>query len=269
VLRISKFLSGVCRGFGWVAIPALAVAVAISPPPISAAPQEKTPSAASALAVDAVLKELRPKTGVTSADVSFKLTNVSARAIVITNIAASCGCMDPTLPSMPFTLGPGSNTVLSVDIDFFGKRGTLMKTVVIETPIGEKVLSVKLILPEDEESERLRNQQLALADRQAVFKGDCARCHATPAKGKSGKELYTAVCGVCHDTVHRATMVPDLAKVKTPGDRGYWEQWIAHGKKATLMPAFAEKEGGPLTDPQISSLAEWLVERIPAPAKAK
>ena len=36
------------------------------------------------------------------------------------------------------------------------------------------------------------NIQNALADRQAVFKGDCASCHVEKGVGKMGAELYMA-----------------------------------------------------------------------------
>jgi mono/diheme cytochrome c family protein len=49
-----------------------------------------------------------------------------------------------------------------------------------------------------------------------------------------------------------------LKALNRPTPRDYWLQWIAHGKPDTLMPAFAVKEGGPLTEEQIHSLVEWL-----------
>ncbi len=82
---------------------------------------------------------------------------------------------------------------------------------------------------------RAKNQGLAKADRQAVFKGECAKCHAEPTKGKIGRELYAVACGICHEAEHRASMVPDLKALNKPTSRDYWLQWIAHGKADTLM----------------------------------
>ena len=113
------------------------------------------------------------------------------------------------------------------------------------------------------------NQKIALADRQAVFKGDCARCHAAPAKGKMGGELYTAVCGVCHESEHRATMVPDLHNIKQETGREFWTVWITYGKTGSLMPAFSKLQGGPLTDEQIRSLAAFLTTNIPSKVTAQ
>jgi len=110
---------------------------------------------------------------------------------------------------------------------------------------------------------REQNQQLALADRQAVFRGDCASCHADVAKGKQGKELYVAACGVCHEAEHRATMVADLHTAKQERNAEYWHNWITNGKQGSLMPAFATSAGGILDEAQIASLVDYLMKNMP------
>ncbi len=115
--------------------------------------------------------------------------------------------------------------------------------------------------PSDMQDHRARNQSLALADHQAVFRGDCARCHAEPAKDRLGHELYTLVCGICHDAEHRASMVPLLGKSEQSRNAAYWRTWITFGKPGSLMPAFAQALGGPLTREQIESLSEFLTGR--------
>ena len=91
-----------------------------------------------------------------------------------------------------------------------------------------------------------------------MARGECAKCHSEPTKDKTGKALFTTACGICHEAEHRASMVPDLRALKKPTTRDYWLQWIAHGKADTLMPAFGQKAGGPLTEGQIESLVEFL-----------
>jgi len=59
-------------------------------------------------------------------------------------------------------------------------------------------------------------------------------------------------------------MVPDLHNLKTQTNDEFWRTWIAYGKPASLMPAFATSEGGPLTDMQIASLAAYLNVAIPS-----
>jgi mono/diheme cytochrome c family protein len=99
---------------------------------------------------------------------------------------------------------------------------------------------------------------------QAVFKGDCARCHAASIENKYGKQLYDSVCGVCHEAEHRAAMVSDLHTLTVPTDEHFWRTWISYGKPGSLMPAFARTENGPLTDMQITTLATYLNAVIPS-----
>jgi cytochrome c553 len=110
----------------------------------------------------------------------------------------------------------------------------------------------------------LENMKIAAADRQAVFRDDCRRCHFEPVVGKRGEELYQAACGICHETPHRATMVPDLATLPEQSLRqvDYWRFWIVQGKPDSLMPAFGRQDGGPLSEHQISHLAQYLTRRF-------
>ena len=78
---------------------------------------------------------------------------------------------------------------------------------------------------------------VAFADRQGVFKNDCATCHLQPASGKRIEERYEVLCGICHDAEHRAEIVPDLATTRKAGDKSYWEQWVRRGKPGMYLPA--------------------------------
>ena len=113
-------------------------------------------------------------------------------------------------------------------------------------------------------AQRAQNLKIATADRQAVFKGDCAGCHAKSAEGKYGRELYFAACGICHEDERRAATVPDLHTIKEPTNVEFWRTWVMHGKQGSLMPAFATTEGGPLTNAQINTLAYYLAAAIPS-----
>jgi mono/diheme cytochrome c family protein len=113
------------------------------------------------------------------------------------------------------------------------------------------------------DAERARGMAAAKVDRQAVFKGDCASCHAKNVEGKYGQELFAQVCAICHEATPRATMVPDLHNLKDPTSQEFWQTWITSGKPGTLMPAFARSQGGPLSDQQIASLAAYLNAVIP------
>jgi mono/diheme cytochrome c family protein len=192
--------------------------------------------------------------------------------VTIERVQASCACTVAKLPNLPWKLAPGTNGQIEVAVDLRGKRGQFSKMVYVYTSAGPKNLMVKLNMPDagpNLANDRSRNMQIATADRQAVFKNDCAKCHAEPTAGKKGNELYAAACGVCHDAEHRATMVPDLHNLNHSTDRIFWKVWISKGKVGSLMPGFAQVEGGPLSDEQIASLVDYLAENIPSrPATA-
>jgi len=225
------------------------------------------------LAWDAELKEATVNATQPVAELVFNFTNISPDEVSINHVGTSCGCTVPRLPQMPWKLPPGTHAVLPVAMSVAGKSGMVFKTLTINTDKGWKMLSVKTtILPppavQMTGNDRGKNQLLAKADRQAVFKGDCASCHVEKAIGKVGKDLYDAACGICHEAEHRATMVTDLHALKHETNAEYWKTWIDNGKEGSLMPAFAQRHGGPLSDQQITSLVDYLVKTIPAKASA-
>jgi len=217
---------------------------------------------------DSEVKDYQVNPGETNAGFTFNLTNTTSEAITITQVHTSCGCTVAKLPATPWTIEPGTNGQIQVSVDLRGKRGLVVKTITVySTAYAAKQLTVKLNIPEPlagPMGDRARNLQIAAADRQAVFRNDCISCHAAPAAGRQGAELYVAVCGVCHEAEHRASMVPDLRNLNHSTDRIYWKVWAAQGKVGTLMPGFSKALGGPLDDDQIESLADYLASHIPS-----
>lgn len=205
---------------------------------------------------------MEAKRGETNAHLTFLVTNVSASEIIITGLRPSCTCTTAKLPSLPWRMAPGDHAQLEVSVDVVGKRELINKGILVETSSGTNRLSISVRLPEP--FPRERNQLVAFTDRQAVFKGACAECHLHPSAGKMGGELFKTICGICHDSEQRATMVADLAILKNPTDRAYWEQWIRLGKPGTFMPAFSKPFGGTLTDSEITSLVNYLLQRFPS-----
>ena len=183
--------------------------------------------------------------------------------VTILSVHPSCGCTTAELPPTPWTIAPGTNGQIRLTVDLRGKSGTLFKTVNVSTDKGSKTLMLRInmlprVIPKLTDEERARDVAAAKIDRQAVFRGDCAKCHSDNIQGKYGKPLYDSICGICHDAEQRAAVVPDLHNLKTPTNNEFWRTWIAHGKPGSLMPAFATSDGGPLTDIQIASLAAYL-----------
>jgi cytochrome c5 len=221
------------------------------------------------LAWDDLIKVTDAAADQAQAHFTFNLTNVSTGNVAVVSVHPSCGCTTAQLPPMPWLLAPGMNGQINLTVNLAGKSGTLFKTVNIATDKGSKTLTLQIkilppVVPTLSDADRIRGMALAKVDRQAVFKNDCATCHAIPGNGKYGMALYNAVCSVCHDSEHRATMVPDLHTLKVPTNDQFWRIWIAHGKPGSLMPAFSTTDGGPLNDMQIASLAAYLDVTMPS-----
>ncbi len=244
----------------------------------------------SPLVWDAMVKNYTAKPGEITNMFTFSVTNISKSVVYIDQMRPSCGCTVAKLPQQPWRLDPGSNGVTYVTVNFAGKYGLLTKSIAVSgselgaTPSEPtqkltQTLLVKINIPMPTNSpamakpvlarggamDRNANIDAARFDRQAVFKGECASCHAATALGKTGEPLFHAVCGVCHESPQRATMVPDLAVAKVRRDETYWKSWIKFGKGGTLMPGFLNSGavGGPLTPEQIQSLVDFLVQKYP------
>ena len=224
------------------------------------------------LVFDSISKDYTTKPGEMDAKFSFNVTNISSSEVTVTHVQTSCGCTVAQL-TYPWKLPAGGSGVIPLTMNLAGKSGVVIKSATVLTDKGQKMLTVKsTITPPATDAlsmgaDREKNRLIAAQDRQAVFKGDCARCHVEPVIGKMGRELYTAACGICHDDEHRATMVPDLHALKLTPNAEYWKLFTVNGKPGTLMPAFAQSQGGPLTDAQIASLVEYLVKDFPSDKK--
>lgn len=237
-------------------------------PTALAEPLPGTPSK-SPLVWDSTTKEMSPKPGQPSADFAFNVTNTADSEVVIQTVATSCGCTVAKTPQRPWHIAGHTNDSMTISVNLAAKSGTFTKAItVFATGFPNQVLMVTIHMPDSDEAMRARNMQLAVTDRQAVFKGSCAACHKDKAEGKMGQELFVAACEICHNPKGpgetRATMVPDLKALHHPTDYAYWKTIITIGKPGTLMPAFGSVAGGPLTDAQVESLAQTLTTLIPS-----
>ena len=236
--------------------------VVISQPVPAVTPHPVTPPAP-VLAWDSESKTIDAHTGDPTGQLAFNFTNISSDNVVILNVHPGCGCTTAQLPPLPWTIPAGSNGTIGVTINLQGKAGTLHKNLMVKTDKSDSMLrfTVNIIpvpLPQMTAADRTNALHMAMADRQAVFKGDCAVCHVKQGAGKYFKDLYDADCAICHEGPDRASMVPNLHTLKETTNQDFWKNWIAHGKPGSLMPAFSTAEGGPLTDMQITTLARYL-----------
>ena len=129
----------------------------------------------------------------------FSFTNVSSGNVVILDAHGSCGCTQPELPQRPWTIPSGSNGQFGVSVNLTGKPSPVIKSVTVSTDKGSKDLILQItilppVIPTLTDAERAHDLEIAKADRQAVFKGDCASCHVPKIEGKYGPALYAAVC---------------------------------------------------------------------------
>lgn len=224
------------------------------------APQASHAGKPGVLAFDATTKHVDLEPEEKKASFVFAVTNVSADEVTISYINTSCGCTAGKLPSNPWVVKPGEGGHLDVTMDVTGKIGRVTKTATVVASSGSYPLTVSVSIPTPAPNamNRTRNLQTAAADRQAVFRNDCASCHVHPTYGKTGRELYEAACGICHEAEHRASMVPDLRTRLKNTDRNYWAKWIAEGRTGSLMPAFSTRNGGIMNEQQIASLVDYL-----------
>jgi len=211
--------------------------------------------------------------GEKEARVQFAVTNTADHPIIVTKIQTSCGCTTVDAPKLPWTLAPGAHATIGAKVDLVDKWGEMKKTVYVTSDVGIQELTVHLTVPLPRTTGDRREQGVAImhADRQAIFRrDDCISCHAHTAALKTGAPLFQAACAICHAAEHRASMVPDLAATARPArDATYWRHWIAEGRENSLMPAFSQRAGGPLSDAQIDSLVAYLLQTYPpVPAAA-
>ena len=168
------------------------------------------PLADGVIAWNNTMKETNAAADASNAHFVFNFTNVSPGNVVILNVHTSCGCTTAQLPPLPWTVPSGTNGQIGVNVNIAGKSGSLFKTVTVTADKGTQTLMVKInilppVTPTLSDADRERGIEIAKADRQAVFHGDCAACHVKPGQGKYGKLLFDADCAICHEGEHRAT----------------------------------------------------------------
>ncbi len=199
------------------------------------------------------------------AEIVFTASNQGPEPVTVLAVRPSCDCTAVRTPALPWTLNSDESGQIVVSLDLTGKMGEFEKTIAIETTAGEQSLLVRIMraAPLTPTERRAFNQRRAWIDRQAIFRGGCARCHSPSESTLSGAELYERVCAICHEAAHRAAQVPVLG-ASADRDAAYWRNWIIEGRSQTMMPAFARDRGGVLSVDQIDRLVEFLLARFPA-----
>jgi len=146
------------------------------------------------LAWDELLKSVDVPASQSQAHFVFNVTNISPDNVVVLGAHGSCSCTVTELPPLPWTIPPGGHGQVGAVVNLEGKSGVLFKAVTVSTDKGSKDLYLKItilppVIPTLTDAERTNGVMVARADRQAIFKADCATCHAKPGEGKYGKAL--------------------------------------------------------------------------------
>ncbi|MDQ6974652.1 MAG: cytochrome c, partial [Mariprofundaceae bacterium] len=135
------------------------------------------------------------------------------------------------------------------NIDSFGKRGNVKKSIVLTDEQGNQS-TVWLYL-------HVKDNPHANASKQSIFDGACGKCHFDPAQGKeTGRAIYDAVCVMCHGQNAKGDYAPKLAGYQNATVLQYI---IRSGTGTHHMPAFAQNKGGPLNAKQINALSRWII----------
>ena len=262
-------------------VPLLLLFLTLGCPAEAASTAKAAPPVRSPLVWDPMNAHHDVKPGEVGARFTFTVTNTSAADAEILEVNSSCDCTVAEMPSHPWIIkahgtakleavmdlrdkvaSAASPSVYYKDIEVVGVGYTNDLKLTVAVPAMTNTLS-------NDEMTRRWGQALSSVDHQAVFKNDCVKCHLVPAYGKQGEYLFHTICGICHEAKNRASVVPDLSKLKTAIDASYWSNWVTYGKVGTLMPGFASTEGGALDDEQIRGLVAYLTTAFPRPMKTE
>jgi mono/diheme cytochrome c family protein len=84
----------------------------------------------------------------------------------------------------------------------------------------------------------------------------------------AGAQIYANDCAMCHGQNGEGRVGATLAR-QWPAVRAdqFLRQTIAAGVSGTLMPAWGQANGGPLTDQQIDNVAAY-IRTLPVPASS-
>ncbi len=189
----------------------------------------------------------------------FPFTNNGNQDLEISNVTTSCGCTAATSGDKK-TYAAGESGVIKITFNSNGKQGHIEKTVMIQSndavnPQMILTLYFDVAIPTD-----MSNHMMFSAG-QSIFEGVCQDCHVTKGIGKIGKDLYDNDCAICHGDAkdHKPHEAIDKNTAKKYTDEALFD-YISTGSSTqpTMMPGFHSKNGGPLTDEQISSLITYI-----------
>jgi len=165
------------------------------------------------------------------------IKNSGDETLKIRGVSSSCGCT--TLRLKQRIVLPEKEVELRFFIDTRGKLGLIEKSITLHTNAEDSPHIETMhfhAFPSGMEG----------ADTQAIFEQPCASCHLDTGVGKSEKELFGAVCAMCHQA--------GVINLKNP--QALYTM-ISDGNSHIGMPGY----GDYLTEKQIKSLISFLSQK--------
>lgn len=192
-------------------------------------------------------------------DYRWPVHNDGTAPLEIVNTFPSCGCTASLIEGGP--IDPGRTGSLHVRFDAAGQSGDVRKTITVITTDPAKPRTILTILAKvlPPANPRVSSGHPPILG-QSLLGSGCADCHAKPAAGKSGLELYAAVCAMCHGADATGGLSHGLRDADYLGSRNdrALADAIAYGTANPHMPGFSSDMGGPLDANQIDSLVRQL-----------
>jgi len=183
---------------------------------------------------------------------SYPFANLGTAPLKIEGVHSSCGCT-AAVPSNPL-IAPGGREEIRVVFDSRGKMGETLKEVRVRTNDPEQPVTVLTLA-----GKIVASQHPEMTGPQNLFLGSCRECHVDRGVDKYGEALFAASCAMCHESLRRrGTFIAASAEDMAARPAARLRLSIANGVPDTSMPAFGEKNGGPLTRDQIRSLEKYL-----------
>jgi mono/diheme cytochrome c family protein len=183
-----------------------------------------------------------------SYDVAFR--NSGDQPLSMRDLRSSCGCL--ALAASRKRLGPRESGTIELTLNPVGKRGRIAKTVnIYSNDARDPVKTLTVFATVTHGVAVVPGTPLETV----LFKAKCRECHADPARGKSGKALYVAVCAMCHGAKGEGKKTTGPPLVERPDAE--MRRLIAEGQPGSGMAGYAKERGGPLDAEQVESLVRY------------
>ncbi len=186
---------------------------------------------------------------------SWSFRNVGDAPLKIIGTRPQCGCTATVQDDR--LIPPGGTGSLEITFDPAGLSGSIRKSLAVQTnEISERRTLLEIMATVTPVERNVRDGEHPPTAGQSLLIGSCSDCHAAPAAGRTGAELYAAVCAMCHGEMATGGLAPSLQNRDYLDSRTDEELhgYITYGSANPKMPGFSSMMGGPLSEPQIDSL---------------